>query len=763
VSPWLGVAWRFAALGGLALGLALAPAHPAAPAPPPLLLGLAAVLALARPRGAAALGWLALVAAVAALAGLTAGAARLAAIDARALAPPAGQPVDARGTVTTTPRVVQGATRFVLAVDEGRIVVEDSAATEVDQGDVVRVSGTAREPAPWEADQTAREGAARMLVADSVAATGAVRGGPWGALDGIRRRAEAALERGTPALPAALLRGFVLGQDDRIPEPVRDEFRRSGLAHVLAVSGQNVMLLALLAAPILALGGVPLRARLIALVAVIAVYVPVAGAGASIQRAGVMGAAGLVAALAGRPRARWYALLLAAAATLALNPRATGDIGWQLSFAAVAGLLVLARPLAQLLGGRAPGPARRLLAEGAAMTLAASLATAPLAAHHFGTVSLTAIPANLLALPAIAPAMWLGMLAGALGQLPAAPVEPLTALGGLCAGFIGWVAHVLGGERAQLEIAEPGLVAAIATSTMLLVAARLGCTALSRRADLRPRPRGRSRRTVAIALAAGLALALLAGPGRRSSDRLAKGPPPALTLRVLDVGQGDAILLEPRGASPVLVDTGPPGGGAASRLDDLGVDHLGALAVTHDQLDHAGALGEILAAVAVDRLIVGPGAAPAYCRSAACPPARRVASGDVIRAGRLRLDVLWPPEAPGNEDADPNARSLVLHGRIGSFDALLTGDAEAEAAPVDAGLVELLKIAHHGSADPGLPALLDRASPDLAAISVGSENPYGHPAPETLGALTEAGVPVLRTDTAGELVIEVRDDGWLVG
>ena len=286
------------------------------------------------------------------------------------------------------------------------------------------VRGTVRLPAPWEAQALAREGVARVVAADRVRAGSTTRGGLRGALDDVRRHAEAALERGTPEPSAALLRGFVLGQDDRISETVRDEFRRSGLAHVLAVSGQNVMLLALLATPILALAGVPLRMRLVALVALIAIYVPVAGAGASIQRAGVMGAAGLVAALAGRPRARWYALLLAAVVTLALNPRATGDVGWQLSFAAVAGLLVLAAPASRLLAGSdGPGLGRKVLAEGAAMTLAATLATAPLAAHHFGTVSLTAIPSNLLALPAIAPAMWFGMLAGALGQIPGAPAS----------------------------------------------------------------------------------------------------------------------------------------------------------------------------------------------------------------------------------------------------------------------------------------------------------------------------------------------------
>jgi competence protein ComEC len=366
VTARLGVAWRFAALAGLAAGLALAPVVGPGSVDAPLLLALTCVLALARPRRAGWAPWLALVAAVALLGGLALGDARLAAIDAGALIPGDGDRVRARGTVVSTPRLVAGATSFILEVEGRRIGVESRAPLpEVDEGRIVVVDGVARPPAPWLAASLARQGAASVIHADAVRTTDAVRSGLRGALDGVRRRAEAALERGTPEPSAALLRGFVLGQDDRISEPVREEFRRSGLAHVLAVSGQNVMLLAILATPILALCGVPLRLRLACLVALIAIYVPVAGAGPSIQRAGVMGAAGLVAALAGRPRARWYALLVAAVATLAVDPRATGDIGWQLSFAAVAGLLALAAPIARILTGtRAPTPARRALAEG---------------------------------------------------------------------------------------------------------------------------------------------------------------------------------------------------------------------------------------------------------------------------------------------------------------------------------------------------------------------------------------------------------------
>ena len=252
-----------------------------------------------------------------------------------------------------------------------------------------------------------------------------------------------------PEPEAALARGFVLGQDDRIEPPVRDDFKRSGLAHLLAVSGQNVLLLCLLAWPLLALLGLTLRARLLALLALIAVYVPVTGAGPSIQRAGVMGAAGLVAALAERPRSRW----LRAAAGGRRHPRRqpAGERRRRLAAQLRRGDRdpALVRSPGGCLAGAAAerGSPRAPLAEGVAVTAAATVATAPLMAHHFDSFSLAALPANLLALPAVAPAMWLGMLAGIAGQLPAIPVEPLNWLNSLCLAYIAQVARWLARPR----------------------------------------------------------------------------------------------------------------------------------------------------------------------------------------------------------------------------------------------------------------------------------------------------------------------------
>ena len=443
------------------------------------------------PRGAA----LCLLAA--ALAGLAAGALRLASIDGGALRGPQGARVALDGHLATEPRWDPRGASAQLVTASGRVLVRSPQLDGLSSGEGVRAEGALAEPDPFDATRLERDGIAMELEAERVEPTGSGRGGLAGRVDAIRERAEAALGRGMPEREAALARGFVLGQDDAIDARTREDFKRSGLAHLLAVSGQNVILLCLLAWPILALAGLTLRARLIVLLALVALYVPVTGAGPSIQRAGAMGAAGLVAALAGRPSSRWYALLLAAVVTLALDPRACGDVGWQLSFAAVVGIFLWTRRLASLLdGGHGPATPRRALAEGTAMSLAATAATAPLMAHHFGTVAAGSLAANLIALPAVAPAMWLGMLTAIAGQVPAVPVEPLNWLDSICLAYIAQVARWFGEPSWALSDVELGGIAGLAAFYAVLVGAvELGLRYGAARAGLRARgpaglPRG---------------------------------------------------------------------------------------------------------------------------------------------------------------------------------------------------------------------------------------------------------------------------------
>ncbi len=414
----------------------------AAPLPLRVVLLLAAL--------AWALGGRALVgglAAVAVLAGALGAHARLAALDRTALTPLLGSSVDARVVLLEQPHPVRYGFTALARLDGGageevmlRIgtaVTWPAPAT----GAVLLVRGRLRALGPFESYYGLR-GAHAAITLEAAEATGARRGGALGLVDAVRTRAEAALSRGLPPAQAALLCGMVLGQDEALEGRTRDEFRASGLSHILAASGANIALLLALAVPLLAWLGLGLRGRLLGGLLLIALYVPLAGGGASIQRAGVMGAAATVAALAGRPASRWYALLLAAAVTLAVNPRADADIGWQLSFAAVIAIALLARPAAAALRRRRIPAAA---ADAVAVSTAATLGTTPLIALHFGQLSLVSLPANLLAAPAIAPVMWLGFVAAALGQLSPALALPLNALNAPLLGYVGWVAHAAAG------------------------------------------------------------------------------------------------------------------------------------------------------------------------------------------------------------------------------------------------------------------------------------------------------------------------------
>jgi competence protein ComEC len=594
----------------------------------------------------------------------------------------------------------------------------------------------------------------------------------------IRARAEAGFARGMPAREAALARGFVLGEDEGIDPATKEDFTRAGLAHLLAVSGENVTLLALLATTLLGAFGVPLRERLLWVLALIALYVPLAGSGPSIQRAGVMGTAGVLATLAGRRASTLYALGLALVVTLAIDPSVAGDVGWQLSFAAVLGIYLLAGPIRDAILRRigARGGWRRALAEGAGVTVAATLATAPLIAFYFEEASLTTLVANLLAMPAVAPAMWLGMIGAAAAQVPGLPLEPLNGLDALLLAYIAQVAAWCGRPSwavVHLHLGCWGVAASYAAMAIgVLAAVRLARwrrLAQARRRDSRVLVPGmwgltRANRRALIlvaglaAAALGLGAALLATAG---GDGAAE-PTWGLRVEVLDVGQGDAILLQPARAPAVLVDGGPPGDDLRTKLADAGVERLGAAIVSHDQSDHAGGIDELLGHFPVARLIYGA-ASPRLAAEAVAAGARplRLARGETLSSGSLRLEALWPPPELAAEPpagADPNELALVLLARWHRFSMLLTADAEAETVPIDPGPVDVLKVAHHGSDDAGLGELLDRIRPRLAVISVGAGNPYGHPTPATLATLERHRVPTIRTDLSGTVEILVQAD-----
>jgi competence protein ComEC len=655
-------------------------------------------------------------------------------------------------------------------------------------GDIVAVRGRLRPPDL--AGQAMHAHA--TLRATELRATGRRRGGALGVVDGVRRRAEHVLDGHLPQAEAALLRGMVLGDDAAMPEDLRDAFKAASLTHLTAASGQNIALLAALAFGLCVVAGVGIRMRWTVILALIALYVPLAGGGPSIQRAGVMGAATIAAALAGRPASRWYALLLAGAATLVLDPRAATDPGWQLSFAAVIGIATIAGPARERLqrGGLAAP-----VAEAVAVTVAATLSTAPLIAIHFDRVSLVALPANVLATLAVAPIMWLGLAAAALGQLAPALALPLVVFTGPLLGYLVGLARLAAGlPGAQVALPLAALLVLCALATVLVtapvaeglaggtgrrrsprewLATRRGQAAshglrlrelVARRGEPASRSGPRSgRRRALLAAAILIAVAAALGPALLPPRTLA--PPPEGTLRVtaLDIGQGDATLLQ-AGGHAILVDAGPAGAGIVGKLEVAGVRRLDALVVTHPQADHDGGAPAVLAALPVTVLLDGRGGDRSPTSTAIDAPAQRkrtriatAQAGQTVTAGPLTLRILWPPPGPATPGADPNDRAVVAVAEAFGATALLTADAESPVlAPLDLPPVDVLKVSHHGSADPGLSSLLQRLRPRIALIEVGAHNTYGHPTPTTLQALATAVPIVKRTDCDGAVRVDLR-------
>jgi competence protein ComEC len=805
------------AIGCLAAGLALS-----APAPTPAAaVAVAALAAAAITLAARQITLLAAIAAALVLVGAALGDARLRALEASARRVRDGPVRQLRVHVATPPRPsafgssaevevssgsLQGVRLLLRAPRWARLPARVGVGEELAVAGRLRVLRETPGPGFDFAGHLRRRGIAAELFADRARRTGRRRGGFRGVLDSMRGRAAGAVAAGLPTPEAALARGMVLGQDEEIDEATRKDWRDSGLAHLLAVSGQNVMLLVALAMPLLALSGAGPLARGAALLALVALYVPLAGAGPSLQRAGVMGAAGIAAMTLSRPASRSYALLLAAAATLALNPRVSADPGWQLSFAAVTGILVLGRPLAASLtragedllrdsSRRAPRAAVRALAEAIAITVAATLATAPLVSFHFGAVPVAGLIANLLALPAVAPAMWLGMVKVALGLVAAAVppagglAEPLGPLTRLPLAYLERLAERcadLPGGRLVLPLDSPvsvGLAYALLTAVLLAArrlvlaprgkrgpaggsrasdtsGARAGCrprAGFAERAAAWRRASRTFRLAVVVLVLAVLALVTASGLGSPS-------PPGDLTVRFLDIGQGDATLIQHPDGTAVLFDGGPPEGGVTRLLRRAGVRRLAVVVATHASRDHQGGLVDVLDRYPVGLLLDGGDGNPAPGLQAVRDEARQegvrivpAVAPMALRAGALRIRILSPhPRPPGPPPDDPNPRAVVAIVSSGAFDLLLSADAESEALlPLDLPDVEAMKVPHHGSSDPGLPEVLDRLRPEIAAIEVGAHNSYGHPAPSTLAALDHAGVATYRTDRNGTVSLTV--------
>jgi competence protein ComEC len=309
-----------------------------------------------------------------------------------------------------------------------------------------------------------RHGVHVVLVVDDWRIVGR-RGGLGGVADGLRRQLQRSVARGLTGYRAAVVEGVVLGEDSGLSDELRRRFRASGLYHLLAVSGQNVALVAGSVLLLVWLVGLPRLFGQFAALTAICAYVLAVGAQPSVIRAGVAGALGSLAWLTARAADRWHLLFLGAIVLLAWNPYTLLDAGFQFSFAAVLAIFVLVPLFERFLEGYPLGRSLRLVV---AISAACGLATAPISWLQFHSVQLLTVPANALAAPVVAPLLGLALVAAAIAPFSASAAAALAWLNGWCAAYLVAVARLVGGlpiaqiksTRALLVLLAGALLAA---------------------------------------------------------------------------------------------------------------------------------------------------------------------------------------------------------------------------------------------------------------------------------------------------------------
>ena len=617
------------------------------------------------------------------------------------------------------------------------------------RGDLVRAEGSLQVPDdPGFLDAIHAKGVAVTLRASQVERLDGSPNPFVRATQAVRSTMARSIEAVFPAREAGLLMGLALGDDSHLDAGVERDFKATGLTHLLVVSGGNV---AMVLGPILALVtmlGLPRAAQVAVGLATVAFIVVLTGAEPSVMRAGAMSALTLVGLLLGRARSTAVVLSGAVLVLLILQPVLVRSIGFQLSVTATAGMVAMAGPLGERFARVMPAP----VAAAAGTTLAAQLGVTPVLLYHFHDVPGVTLLANVVAAPTVAPSLLLGLVAAGLGIVS----EPIGHLVGLAAQApmraLQLIANVAGRAPVAHVTSNGGpVVLVLGAGLVVAVTAAL-------HTGWRP-----PRRAVIVGV---LLMPLLVWNSAASV-----GPPDALTVRFLDVGQGDAALVTTPAGMTMLVDGGPDEEQTATELAALGVKRIDVVVASHPHADHVVGLPAVLARFQVG-VVLQPGCPSTSALQVDVDRAiadegietRTPWAGESFVVGDVRLDVLSPHECYTGTESDTNNDALVIRLTHGDDSVLFATEPEEPAQEWlleqrdQAGLdlhADVLKVPHHGAAT-SVAEFFEAVAAPVAVVSVG-ENTYGHPTALTLDALAAAGSTVWRTDRAGTVTVTFVD------
>lgn len=547
-----------------------------------------------------------------------------------------------------------------------------------------------------------------------------------------------------PDAERGLLPGLVDGDTSRLDDDLREDFRATGLTHLTAVSGTNVAVVLAFALLVCGWLRVPLRARPYAAGLALLGFVVLARPSPSVLRAATMGSIALLALATGARRQAMPALCAAVVVLVLVSPDLAAHPGFALSVLATGGLLVLAPVWRDRWARRLP----RWAAEALAVPAAAQVACTPVLVGVFGQLGLLAVPANVLAVPAVAPATVLGVVAALLAPV-FLPLAQLVA-------WVAWLPTHWLVLVARTGARQPGADLHVPSGwggvLLVLLALLLGARAL------RSRP---VRRTAAVALVG----TLVAG---WSVTVVVPGwPPPRWALVSCDVGQGDGFVVRLGRGSALVVDNGPDPEPIDRCLRRLRIRTVPLLVLTHLHADHVEGVPGLLRGRRVGAVQVNQLPEPAVEKerldgwlAARRIPVLQAQTGERRAMAGVSWEVLDATVRRGTP-SDPNNSSLVLRLTTQGITVLFAGDLEndAQSSLLARGLdlrADVLKVPHHGSARQD-PAFLDAVRAEVALTPVGAGNPYGHPAASTMDHLRRAGMRVHRSDRDGDVAVVVRD------